>query len=1685
MRLGLFSRLTLSIVAGVLVANMFAVGLALHFGLQRVEQQWEPRVRVTNNLLSQTLSALIEAGQSHRLEEAAGSYLQLAGVKSLQVSPLANVLNQSEPQIVIETQLKRSAPQWFTQSLDIEDRQVNTVLLSGDGQPLANLTLTLSKQPYANGLWDMLTRLVLVLSLGGAVLLFIAVALVRRNIRPLAALTAATKAVAGGDLTIRLKTTGVNSDIVPTIQAFNDMTDHIDHLVCALNERQSFLATIFNSSPIGIIQVDPDGRPLFANRSLLQFTGIKSENFEGEDLFRRIHPEDQNRVIDYWQSVKVSGKGDAISFRYVDKSNQFVWVTCNTVTMRSEDGSDSFIAFITDISTEVELRHQTQQISSFYLTLSRLNASIIHSRTKEELYKVVCDIFMREGGFAQALIATVDKQDDGSGVRAKVISLMPGNNVLNEMGEFELAQDSKPRSLIGHVILEDKLFVSNDYYNDDRFIDEFRERLYAVGIRSVSAVPIKCFGKTIAVLELFSRQTGFFTDQIVEHIVQAGENISHALVNFDREQQRQAALLAAKRSEQRLNITLRSIGDAVLVTDDKGCITMMNPVAETLTGWEEEDAKGKRASAIVNLINIESGLTIENPINQVLKHEDVISLEKTCALVARDGKRVPISNVGAPIRSTNDDTLEGAVLVFRDQSDEYHIQKALRESEQRYATLVKTLPVGIIVFDSENNTIYKNSELTRLIGVDADNKVLSLQDIQKTIHPDDFAALDKFIRKAVEKNTTSTTDYYRYLHTDGSVIWAKMRFTPTYDDKGRYNGLVGGVVDVTAERHHLQQIQILSTMYATLSRINYLVIKTANEHTLVSQMCETIADVANFDYVAYYRVNNQDQQYSLEQMARQGVEDFDDQLLHSVDRAELSAQELILGDNGEGQSKVINNAPGDDCLPLRWRKLAKSTGFHSSTLTPVYVGDEMTGVILILSRSKGLFSPNIVELLDEIGDVVSFALTKLESAEQKRQAELALVRNEERLRLGLTATHTGMLEINYVTHKVLLDETCIRLFKLDNARREYAIDEVKTFLPHDAWVMLELVFDEKKLVIDCCSTINFDIPMGEVGKQNSIRWLKMFGAVTAERTQDSRPVRLLGFLSDITEKKKQESRNKLAATVFSNSRESILILDAREHILMVNQAFCENYGYQQDQVLSQNSEILRSNRHSNEFYSEIKYALQNHGAWQGEWWRRRQNGQEYPAMAIISRVNDANDRSYHMVIQEIDISERMEAERKISALAYHDELTSLPNRTLLRDRVEQAIVNADREKHELALLFLDLDHFKNINDSLGHAFGDRLLQEISRRLQRSVRKSDTVGRLGGDEFLLLLPESCVDAAAHVAQKIIEECIAPCELDDHSLSVTPSIGVAMYPRDGADYDELLKKADTAMYRAKDEGRNGFRFFTPEMNDVVFERMMLESRLRKAIDKKEFLLHYQPKFAIDSLELVGVEALLRWQQPDRGMISPGQFIPVAEDTGLIIEIGQWVLQEACRQAKLWLDTFSRPIKVAINFSARQFAARSVEEHVVRVLDETGLPGELLEIEITESLLAQDMDYTYRVLNQLKERGIYISVDDFGTGYSSLSYLKRFPIDRLKIDQSFVRDLDRDQDDRAIAEAIITMGHSLGIRVIAEGIETLEQMKILQSMQCDEGQGYFLGQPMPAEELSELMRSHRLPAQVLNGR
>ena len=595
---------------------------------------------------------------------------------------------------------------------------------------------------------------------------------------------------------------------------------------------------------------------------------------------------------------------------------------------------------------------------------------------------------------------------------------------------------------------------------------------------------------------------------------------------------------------------------------------------------------------------------------------------------------------------------------------------------------------------------------------------------------------------------------------------------------------------------------------------------------------------------------------------------------------------------------------------------------------------------------------------------------------------------------------------------------------------------------------------------------------------------EFWGHLTGQRFIDTNGEAhgLVGVIADITRRRQTEAELHIAATAFE-SQQGIFVTNAARVILRVNQAFTEITGFTADEAVGQSPRFLSSGRQGADFYAAMWARIEASGSWQGEIWNRRKNGDVFPEWLSITVIKNALAQVTHYVATFSDITSRKVAEDAIKNLAFYDPLTQLPNRRLLMDRLEQALVSSTRHQHKGALLFVDLDNFKTINDTLGHDKGDLLLQQVAQRLLMCVRESDTVARLGGDEFVLMLEDlsersqEAATQAEAVAEKILATLNQTYQFVDYEYHSTPSIGITLFGEYQETLDEPLKRADLAMYQAKAAGRNTLRFFDPQMQAVVTSRAALEAGLREALLKEQFCLYYQAQ-VMHGGRLTGAEALVRWQHPQRGMVSPAEFIPLAEETGLILPLGHWVLETACTQLARWATRADMAhLKLAVNVSARQFHQSDFADQVLAVLARTGANPHRLKLELTESLMVSNVEDVISKMSALKAHGVGFSLDDFGTGYSSLSYLKRLPLAQLKIDQGFVRDILVDSNDAAIAKMVIALADTLGLSVIAEGVETEAQRDFLSHLGCQAYQGYLFSRPLPLTEFEAFVHSKKM--------
>ncbi len=685
---------------------------------------------------------------------------------------------------------------------------------------------------------------------------------------------------------------------------------------------------------------------------------------------------------------------------------------------------------------------------------------------------------------------------------------------------------------------------------------------------------------------------------------------------------------------------------------------------------------------------------------------------------------------------------------------------------------------------------------------------------------------------------------------------------------------------------------------------------------------------------------------------------------------------------------------------------------------------------------------------------------------QLKNQQKRLARSESLLKEAQQLAHLGYWELDLFTGHLTWSEEAFHIFEMDPVTTPLKYDDFIALVHPDDRASVDRVYKDS---LDAGEA--YDIEHRLQFPDGNVKWVH-------ERSlhyydEEGKPLRSLGTVQDITAQRQIDEQLRLAANVFENSLNGIMITDAHARIIKINQVFSEVMGYTEDEVVGHKPNLFKSGHHDGRFYHKLWTTLKREGKWQGEIWDRRKDGDIVPLWQNISSVRDHGGRVIRYISVFYDLSEQKQNAEHIHHLAYYDALTDLPNRQLFRERCEHSLEQAQRDNQTVAVLFLDLDRFKHVNDSLGQPVGDELLRMVAQRLKDNLRHCDTVARLGGDEFIILLENSPTPFDTEgVARKILRALDEPFWVHGYKLEIGTSIGISFYPTDGNDSTTLIKHADLAMYQAKEQGRGNFQFYEAYLTERAKERLFLEGELREALKRNELTLYYQPQFSLADESLIGAEALLRWRHSEIGTVSPDKFVAIAEDSGLIVSIGEWVLRAACRQAKSWMDQGKRFQRIAVNLSGAQVERSDILNTVSSILAETGLPPSHLELEITETYIMRQAQRNIEIMEKLRKLGVTLAIDDFGTGQSSLSYLKRLPVNKLKIDRSFVMDIPQDANDIAITRAILALGHSLRMTVLAEGVETFEQLAFLKELACDEVQGYYYSKPLAAESFQALL-------------
>lgn len=902
----------------------------------------------------------------------------------------------------------------------------------------------------------------------------------------------------------------------------------------------------------------------------------------------------------------------------------------------------------------------------------------------------------------------------------------------------------------------------------------------------------------------------------------------------------------------------------------------------------------------------------------------------------------------------------------------------------------------------------------------------------------------------------------RHRRADGSTFPAEVHcYRVVLDGREIAHSFIR---DITERKEAERQITRLKDVYAALSQTNQAIARASDRTALFKEICEIAVAFGHFRMAWIGTIDDETQLVS--PIAWVGEESHHlEELRVPVTPDSPFSMGPVWRAITTGSPCIINDWAGSEDFAFLpgWILDAQ---LRSSAAFLLYNKGRIAGVLALYSEDVGFFTSDLVHLLEEMASDISYALDRLDIEEESRCLEQRLRESNARINGIIEAVHDTIATIDSDLRFMLCNRAYIERFeemfgiavspgtpllsevKRDKEKQEHFILQWKRALDG------EYFFDEWSFVRET-DVIYYDSHYGPLLDSSGQR----IGAFHVGR--------------DITQRKKMEFEMQKLSMVVEQSPISMVIADLDGNIQYVNAAFTESSGYTAEEAIGQNPRILATGHTSKAEYSELWTRIKNGHPWRGVFYNKRKDGSFYWEDAIIFPVRDPSGQITQFIGIKQDVTKQVEAEEYADFLTHHDALTRLPNRVLGRDRMERAMMLAYRQRGKAALLLVDIDHFKWINDSFGHSVGDSLLQAVAGRIQSCIRAVDTLSRQGGDEFLVVLAGlDDPEIVNRVAAQILERVGEPFAISEHELVVTASIGIAIFPDDGSDFDTLFKRAGSATHYAKESGRNAFRFFTEQMNVDANEYTSILQGLRNALERDEFVLYFQPQINLADRRVLGAEALIRWNHPKEGLMPPGRFIPVAEKSGMIVRIGEWVLREACRQAEAW----NSDIGVAVNLSSLQFARGDLLQSVEQALSVSGLDPSRLELELTESILIRETESVLSTVRQLKTLGVKLSIDDFGTGYSSLAYLRRFDLDKLKIDQSFVRNITANHDDDAIVGAIVQMARGLGLRTIAEGVEDETTLEAIRLHGCDEAQGYYFARPMPGPDFARYLAERR---------
>jgi diguanylate cyclase (GGDEF)-like protein/PAS domain S-box-containing protein len=986
-------------------------------------------------------------------------------------------------------------------------------------------------------------------------------------------------------------------------------------------------------------------------------------------------------------------------------------------------------------------------------------------------------------------------------------------------------------------------------------------------------------------------------------------------------------------------------------------------------------------------------------------------------------------------------------------------------AEAQFHALVELSPDAVLIH-VDWRFVYANPAALRLLGATRPEQIVGMEVTR--IVPEDLLPIVRERIGRQQRGEPVPRMEQRYRRFDGTTVDVEVTSAPFV-----YQGRTAIQVfarDISERKRSERRIERLTSLYAALGSTGELVTRARERAELFDGACRIAVEYGRLLTTWIGLANEHTQRIEL--VAASGpAADYAAQVLISLNPEVPEGRGPIGIAVREGRTYVCNDFMSDPMM-APWREPAARHGLRAVAALPLREAGRVVGAITHYAGETQYFTPDFVDLLERMAANLSHALDALAADEHRRRAETALAQSERTLST-LMSNLPGMVYRCRNDSEWTMEFASEGCFGLTGYRAEEIVgNRMISYNRITAEQDRERVFAEIRGAL--ARRERFTSEYRIVHRSGALRWVVEIGAGVF--LPDGSLEAIEGFIMDITERKRAEEDLIRFRAAMEIAADAIFLLDFETlRYVDVNETTCQLLGYSRAELLERGPREINVGFDEAELRERFRQ-VRARAAQRSEIdpvtrHLRAKDGRVVP-VEVYRHYLRVGGREL-IVAGARDISDRLRAEEMLKHQANHDALTGLPNRNLLGDRIAQAIAHAQRGRRVLATVFLDLDNFKLVNDTLGHRAGDQLLRTIGDRLRQCVREGDTVARLGGDEFVVLLNDQPgKESVTHAVHRIVAAIAAPLTVEGHEIISSCSVGISLYPSDGVDGETLLKHADTAMYEAKAGGRGVFRFFSAQMNAELSERMRIEAGLRRALERNEFVLHYQPRIGLRSGAIESVEALLRWVSPGSGLIPPARFIPVAEDSGLIVPIGQWVLSAACDQLRAWHERGALRIAVSVNISPRQFKRPELVETIQHTLTQSGLEPRFLEIEVTESLVMENAEDFVARLHALKALGVEVSVDDFGTGYSSLNYLKRFPVDRLKVDQSFVRDITADRDDATIVKAIVRLGHSLGLKVTAEGVETGEQLDFLRACRCDQAQGFYFSRALPAEEIETLL-------------